>query len=99
LKKRDEEEGFKMDELTNHYFSKEVSGYLTIDHLNQLSGVAKFYVNSDFKIMIEQNLCGVYATFYDSLVYAVFGGGIYKDYMSYTNETEEFTDFEPIGRN
>ena len=88
-----------MDELTNHYFSKEVSGYLTIGHLNQLSGVAKTYVSSDFKIMKEQNLCGVYATFHDNLVYAVFGGALYKDYMSYTNETEEFTDFEPIGKN
>ena len=88
-----------MDELTNHYFSKEVSGYLTIGHLNQLSGVAKTYVSSDFKIMREQNLCGVYAIFYDNLVYAVFGGALYKDYMDYTKESEEFTDFEPIGKN
>lgn len=88
-----------MDELTNHYFSEEVSGYLTIDNLNQLSGVAKTYVNCDFKIMREQNLCGVYATFHDNLVHAVFGGALYKDYMDYTNETEEFTDFEPIGKN
>ena len=49
--------------------------------------------------MREQNLCGVYATFHDNLVHAVFGGALYKDYMDYTKESEEFTDFEPIGRN
>jgi hypothetical protein len=97
LKKRDEEEGFKMDELTNHYFSEEISGYLTIDFLNQLTGVAKSYDNLDLKIMKEQSLCGVYAK--NNLVYAVFGEVFYKDYMNYTNESEEFTDFEPIGRN
>jgi hypothetical protein len=97
LKKRDEEEGFKMNELTNHYFSEEISGYLTIDHLNQLSGVAKSYVNQDFKIMREKSLCGVYAK--NNLVISVFGEEIYKDYMDYTNESEEFTNFEPIGRN
>jgi hypothetical protein len=86
-----------MDELTNHYFSEEISGYLTIDGANQLLGEATIYVNQDLKIMQEQSLCGVYAK--NNLVYAVFGGALYKDYMSYTNETEEFTDFEPIGRN
>ncbi len=35
------------------------------------------YGNHDFKIMKEQNLCGVYATFHDNLVYAVFGGALY----------------------
>ena len=86
-----------MDELTNHYFSKEVTGYLTIDGTNQLLGESNLYVNEDFKIMKEQNLCGVYAI--NNLVISVFGGKMYKDYMDYTNETEEFTDFEPIGRN
>jgi hypothetical protein len=97
LKKRDEEEGFKMDELTNHYFSKEVSGYLTINCMNQLEGRASIYVNDDFKTFGSM-LSGIYAK-ERNLLCAVFGGAFYKDYMSYTNESEEFTDFEPIGRN
>lgn len=48
-----------MDELTNPYFSEEISGYLTIAGANQLLGEATIYVNQDFKIMKEQNLCGV----------------------------------------
>jgi hypothetical protein len=85
-----------MDELTNHYFSEEVSGYLTIDGANQLLGEATIYVNRDFKIMKEQRLCGVYAK--NNMVISVFWKNFYKDYMDYTNESEEFTDFEPIGK-
>ena len=86
-----------MDELTNHYFNKWVSGVLSIGDYDILEGRASIYINDDFKIF-GSALNGIYAK-ERNLLCAVFAGIRFKDYMSYTNETEEFTDFEPIGRN